>query len=781
MEKTTLNYIEKCYSKNKLLYIRYNAEIIEKDNGTKKIGGSRPAFSKITSQPKYTNGDYYSLLTGREYQPDKYMLLLDIDNKTEEGTVNGIQLKKLLKLNSTNAPKQRTPSGGYHYLFYVDNEMKEHIPNALTTLKHEGVVYNVDVKFKNGLCNCEPSVIPGYGSYKWENPEALDNIPKLPETLYNIILSNGTNKQNKPVKVQEPTNDETTDEPTYEPTNDEASDNAKFKDIALLLNCLGKKRIHNRMSWINVGICLKCLKAPYEFWDRVSQRSPKYKPGECYNKYMGFEETDKWNIGSLLHWAKEDNPSKLDKIRHLLTSYTTQFHNCTIYKCEFIDTPYLVNRPTEEPTQEQCTFKHMIEQFKGTSKVLCLKSEYGTGKTTLIKQLMNETHSDRCLFITYRRSLNFDIERLFDDLGFVSYLNKEVDNVWNSNKLIVQLDSLLNVMFKSDEFMMTGSFNAKYDYIIIDESEGLLNHFDGQTMKGKDIEIYEFFHELLTLSNKIVCFDADMSNRTLNFVTGYGEYFNIENKHENKVKTLKCINDHAYWTNKLCSEIESHDDNKFRIVVASQSETEALKLEEELKRKYPEIKILLVSGSSKSEIEKEHIYKNVNVILEDVNVFIYTPSIEAGVDITIKIDSVYGIISSKGNSQRAFLQMLARSRNVEHADIYLWTTTVKYTNCFNFWTFKEVKELNRRDHGNCSFAVTGTYITAAPKHLKLYENSLFNKVEELNKHPDIFINYLKTLALSKGYKFECLDIQKEGTDKRPQTVNIKIEKNINCC
>ena len=50
-----------------LIYIIYHAQIEAKPNGQNNIGGSRPAFSKITKQIDYTSGsgDYYSLRMGR--------------------------------------------------------------------------------------------------------------------------------------------------------------------------------------------------------------------------------------------------------------------------------------------------------------------------------------------------------------------------------------------------------------------------------------------------------------------------------------------------------------------------------------------------------------------------------------------------------------------------------------------------------------------------------------------------------------------------------------------
>ncbi|MFM7989783.1 MAG: hypothetical protein ACKPKO_61765, partial [Candidatus Fonsibacter sp.] len=47
----------------------------------------------------------------------------------------------------------------------------------------------MDVKFTNGLCNCAPSKIEGYGKYAWTKgaAEMFKNIPKLPDELFELI------------------------------------------------------------------------------------------------------------------------------------------------------------------------------------------------------------------------------------------------------------------------------------------------------------------------------------------------------------------------------------------------------------------------------------------------------------------------------------------------------------------------------------------------------------------------------------------------------------------
>ena len=97
-----------------LIYIRYHAQIETKPSGQKNIGGSRPAFSKITKHINYASGsgDYHSLLVGREFKPGRWSILLDFDNKADEASHSGLDLVKILNMDQYDAPKQKIPSGG---------------------------------------------------------------------------------------------------------------------------------------------------------------------------------------------------------------------------------------------------------------------------------------------------------------------------------------------------------------------------------------------------------------------------------------------------------------------------------------------------------------------------------------------------------------------------------------------------------------------------------------------------------------------------------------------
>jgi len=118
--------LKQIYAEAGLTYIRYDGVIESKPNGQKKIGGGRPKFNKIEKQIKYKKGDgkYYSLLMGREFKEGRWVVLLDFDNKEDDNSKSGMELAKMLNMDDYEAPKQFTPSGGLHYLFYTDADKR---------------------------------------------------------------------------------------------------------------------------------------------------------------------------------------------------------------------------------------------------------------------------------------------------------------------------------------------------------------------------------------------------------------------------------------------------------------------------------------------------------------------------------------------------------------------------------------------------------------------------------------------------------------------------------
>ena len=174
--------------------------------------------------------------------------------------------------------------------------------------------------------------------------------------------------------------------------------------------------------------------------------------------------------------------------------------------------------------------------------------------------------------------------------------------------------------------------------------------------------------------------------------------------------------------------------------------------------------------------------------MEDVHVFLYSPVIESGVDTIVNVKKVYGLLSSKSNSQRAFLQMINRCRCVEDPNMDLLNGDgLKINSNYNFWKYAEVLELNKHTVTNTrpEFLIEDGVMRVAENdaNTKRKNISVFNTVERLNKHPSVFINYLRVLANAKGMKFIIQQPptpteEENATDDQPAATPQKKKTNI---
>jgi hypothetical protein len=138
------------------------------------------------------------------------------------------------------------------------------------------------------------------------------------------------------------------------------------------------------------------------------------------------------------------------------------------------------------------------------------------------------------------------------------------------------------------------------------------------------------------------------------------------------------------------------------------------------------------------------------------------------IDITIPVKKLYGILCARSNSQRAYLQMLARCRRVEDPRIEVLNDPIlKVNNNYNFWRYDEVLELNRNnvEHTSPEFFADGDYLMLSDndRNKRRKNISIYNRVEKLNKSPSIYINYRKMLVQGKGMDSEI----EEGEEGAP--------------
>ena len=107
---------------------------------------------------------------------------------------------------------------------------------------------------------------------------------------------------------------------------------------------------------------MKKIGATLSLWETTSQRSKKFKPGECASKW-GNMKPRCFSIRSLMVLAKQGNLEMYEKLKPKLNMNQDIFQDDVDYKPVLIDTPYLTTKPGQEKNEDQQQFHELVDQF----------------------------------------------------------------------------------------------------------------------------------------------------------------------------------------------------------------------------------------------------------------------------------------------------------------------------------------------------------------------------------------------------------------------------------
>jgi hypothetical protein len=207
---------------------------------------------------------------------------LDIDRKP--GKADGLlEWEKIQTENERvkTGPTQDTINGGLHLIFEYPQNVN--IPN-----RKDALAPGVDVRSAGYICTGK---LPNGRGYAWHNNgHGMDApIPVAPAWLIGMLTH-----ERKPAQIAK---------------NYSAPAGDKAKWASELLSRLNPWRCDDYQGWVDVGMALSELGADgLALWDIWSRGSAKYSPGECDKKWKSFEPGTGITLGSLYHWASEDNP-----------------------------------------------------------------------------------------------------------------------------------------------------------------------------------------------------------------------------------------------------------------------------------------------------------------------------------------------------------------------------------------------------------------------------------------------------------------------------------------
>ena len=515
----------------------------------------------------------------------------------------------------------------------------------------------------------------------------------------------------------------------------------------------------NWLSMAYIGRHLNNTEEGFKLFDKYSRMIEKYKnKPEIENRtffYGNHKYNDNFNeINILIHCSKLDLDTYMKKLLHLYKDRYEQEYNMINSKFIYTDEN-----------------KYIFNEWNSKYKCLCLKSSYGTGKTYAFKKIINDYNPKKILFITYRQSLTHSlIDELRTEHKFVSYLDDDVK--LSSNRLIIQLDSLKKLKSNWGYSFLRQEFNiTKYDLIVLDETEGLLNH-----MSYDKLDTFETFNTLKLLlqhSNKILCLDGDMSVRTFDFINNLNISYQIYiNKYQPNKKNIEFINSGDYFEEKIDNDLK----NGLKIVIVSMTKSKSENFYDIYKDKY---NVILHNSIDKNK----EILSDVNKNWSKCDLLIYTPTIEAGVDFNVSnyFDKCYGIITNKSTTYRAFMQMLNRVRFYKSDNILIYydTREMKFETIMYPYTYEEIKQSkfnmdidntlnnilihNEAEKLNTKLYFIPSLINMLVNKGHTYKHTIINTKSQLAGNHDKFISdiYNSKDITKKEYE-EYLDLQRHN-------------------
>jgi len=490
------------------------------------------------------------------------------------------------------------------------------------------------------------------------------------------------------------------------------TDNQKYEinTIKQYLDMIDDKRADDYTEWIKIGMAIynsnNSLEA-FDIWDHWSRNSDKYN-GIYTNQW-------KWNsfingtltISTLKYYAKIDNPDAYDKIAMTETLSYVPINICT---------NYLLEENEKIKDKKSIIGENICQWMNSDIKTLCIKSPYNTGKTTMIKSLLAEFNPKKILFITHRQSLTNELYGTFKKFKFCSYMNGSYD----ANRLICQIESLHRISESSDPYYYEPSDETKkFDLIILDETESLINHYMSPTIKNKQ-ETFELMQRLLKGANKILCLDGDFHNRSYDFINSLGKNIIIHNNIVKDVKRYTFVSDFKKFKESI--DIDLKEDKN--VCLVTMSSEKGKQFYEEYKDTYETI---LHSSKSDDELKDK---------LQDVERFwkcrllIYTPCVQSGVSFdTDHFDQMYVILSSKSCSSRDVCQMTHRVRRFKSNDVMVYLNGLPYREDAKFYTYDTMVDYVKNIYNRYK----------SPSESLYCQMLIYNEIERMNKEPDKFV------------------------------------------
>lgn len=683
--------------------------------------------------------------------PNSNITVIDTDgpNHKTNKMINEICQKHCKFYNKTRK--------GYHFFFQFNADFAK-----CQSIKYINDPENsgLDIKSTNG-CVYYGSYKIGNDLIKYENILAEAIVP-MPAELIKELKALFT-KSATPVSSQR----KTAKYPSLITNTTGGFPECTIVDIATLdklISCYPSKYFETYDKWIEMCFLIKQTnhtESAFQLFYKYSKLIAKYanvSEAECRAKWDSIKYEPNFVFQEMLFIARRHNKKLFNTITLPWMNSQHLAFNPVVFNSRYID-------------------YNFVKPYFEKNKIVSILSPYGTGKThfmsNLFTNITNTQPETSILFITPRVSLSYSHQKSFPQ--FNHYQQIKPNQLKKSTKLILQLDSLYKLeqqIEEEDPFTENRSYinlylppapvaedipvePAKmptYDIIALDEIESLLYHLSFEKLDSQ--RIFNILRKLCMGAKKIIAMDGDYSNRAHYFLSTLAEDGTppvvLQNEYKTTSKHFIFTNDQLRFNKQIADDLKSG----LKIVIICLT----LENSEYYRQLYRDKYKVIIHNSIQNDKTG---LTNVNEYWK-CDLLIYTSTIESGCDHNAKwFNKCFIVLSDKGTTPRALMQMCNRVREYAHHEVMAYTNNVPFYEFQMPYQFDEVKRTAFRQMMN------------SQGQLSILDTILcYNETETLNK--EYFITVLTQLIIAKGHTYEYQRLDKASHTKMKSDIQQEI-------
>ncbi len=299
-------------------------------------------------------------------------------------------------------------------------------------------------------------------------------------------------------------------------------------------------------------------------------------------------------------------------------------------------------------------------------RTLLLRAPMATGKTELVKRLINHLSSQpseravRILYINHLKSLTANAAAR---LNLEQYDAIPAEFLPSAAHIAISYNSLHKLRHAD------GSLPV-YDLVVVDECEQVQPYIGASTFRpGEALRNYEMLRELCASAKQVLFMDAhagQINADWLNKVRGDCQVIVNTWRPEHGIMTM-------YQTPAAVVEqaLRLIDLNEGCVVIPTNSRKFSETLYHYLKEYYGNEAILLVNSENSESPAVQYITLHINEELPRLRALICSPSYSTGLDVTASVRGVCGIFFQQPTLPSDNLQMMGRYRNAQEHHVYM--------------------------------------------------------------------------------------------------------------